>query len=107
CQLEASLPDHVVGRRRQRRPGRAAEDEPVVAALEQEREVRPSPFADPARRDGPRAQAVLVEERLDVLEDEERRLLVGHQALWPPSTTTTWPVTKSDAREARKTAAPF
>src|SRR4029077_5374240 len=33
----------------------------------------------------------------------------GHNtyAVWPPSTTRTWPVTKSEALDARKTAAPF
>ena len=100
-ELEASFADHVVRRGRERRPRRPAEDKAVVAALEQEGEIRAAALADPGRRDRSRAEAVLVEERLDVLEDEERRLLLGHQADWPPSTTTTWPVTKSEAREAR------
>jgi hypothetical protein len=100
-ELEARLPDHVVCRGRKRGPRRAAEDEAVVAALEQEGEVRPAALADPTRPDRPGAETVLVEEHLDVLEDEEGRLLLGHQADWPPSTTTTWPVTKSEAREAR------
>jgi hypothetical protein len=30
-----------------------------------------------------------------------------HYAVWPPSTTNKCPVTKSDALEARNTAAPF
>ena len=72
-ELEARLPHHVVRGRRQRRPRRAAEDEAGVVALEQEREVRAAALADPARAHRPRAEPVRVQERLDALEDEQRR----------------------------------
>ena len=50
-------------RRRQRRPRRASQHEPrPVFALEQEREVRAAPLADPLGTELHRAEAVLVEE---------------------------------------------
>ena len=92
-ELQARLADHVVCRGRQRRPRRPAEDEAAVVALEQEREVGAAALADPGRADGARAEAMLVEERLDVLEDQERRPRRRHQADWPPSTMSVCPVT--------------
>ena len=88
-ELESRLADHVVRRGRERRPRRAAEDEALAATLEQEGEVRAAALADPG--DGGRAGAepVLVQERLDPVERDE----VAHQADWPPSTISVWPVT--------------
>ena len=74
-ELEPRLAHHVVRGRRQRRSRRAAQHEPVGAALEQEGEVRAAAVADPARVDRPAAEAVLVEERLEPVEDQERRAL--------------------------------
>ena len=50
CELQPRLAHHVVRRRRQRRARRAAEHEPLGAALEQEGEVRAAADADPASR---------------------------------------------------------
>jgi hypothetical protein len=61
-----------VRRRRQRRPRRAAQHVAVVAALEQEAEVRPAGNADPLGAQRPGAEPVLVEKRLDTVEDDER-----------------------------------
>ena len=74
-ELQPRLADHVVCGRRQRRPRRAPQHEAVGAPLEQEREVRAAAVADPARRDRSAAEAVLVEERLEPVEDQERRAL--------------------------------
>ena len=48
--LQPRLAHHVVRRGRQRRPRRPAQDEALVAALEQEREVRAAAVADARRR---------------------------------------------------------
>ena len=74
-ELEARLTHHVVRGRRKRGPRRPTQDEAVVAALEEEREVRAASVADPLRPDRPLAEAVLVEERLQAVEDDERRAL--------------------------------
>ena len=71
--LEPSLAHHVVSRGRQRRPRRAAEHEALAAALDQEGEVRPTAVPDPSSGDRPRTELVLVQKRLDVLFDDQRR----------------------------------
>ena len=53
------------------RAGRLSEIPPEE--LEQEREVRAAALADPPRAHRPGAEAVLVEERLDAVEHEQRR----------------------------------
>src|SRR5581483_9135066 len=105
--LEPRLSDHVVGGGRQRGPRRPAQDEAAVVAFEQKGEVGAAALADPGRADGTRPEAALVQERLDAVEDEERRARLRHHADWPPSTMIVCPVTKSEAAEARKTTAPF
>ena len=74
-ELEPRLAHHVVGRRRERRPRRPAQDEASVVPLEQKREVRAATLADAAGAHRPRAEPVLVEEGFDVLEDQQRRLV--------------------------------
>ncbi len=73
-ELEPRLSHHVVGGGRQRRPRRPAQDESLLVPLQEKREVRAATLADAAGAHRPRAEPVLVEEALDVLEDEERRL---------------------------------
>ena len=67
-------------RGRQRRPRRATQDVApvaVLAALQEEAEVRAAADADPlARAPGP-TETVLVEERLDAVEDDQRREAVA------------------------------
>ena len=72
-ELEACLADDVVGRRRERWAWRTTEHERVGVALQQEREVRPSALADPLRAHVALSEPVLVQERADAVEHEERR----------------------------------
>src|SRR5713101_1055970 len=46
-------------------------------------------------------------EKADGRKGNIHALTFVYQAVCPPSTTSTWPVTWSEAAEARKTAAPF
>ena len=71
-ELQAGLAEHVVRRGRQRRPRRAPEHEPRPVPLDEEGDVRAA-GPDPAHRGRAAAEAVLVEEALDVLEHEQRR----------------------------------
>src|SRR4051812_4131543 len=54
-------------------PPRREEGARAAPALEQEREVRAAALADPRRRHRSGAEAVLVEEGADPVEDHERR----------------------------------
>jgi hypothetical protein len=65
-----------VGGGRERRPRRAAQDETVAAASEQERDVRVA-LADPLRLDRARAEAGRVEDRLERAQDEKGGQLEG------------------------------
>ena len=90
-ELEARLADHVVRRRRQRRPRRAAEDEARVAALEQEREVRAAALADPARRViGPEPSPC---SSRNASTRSSGTSVASPGGYWPPSTISVWPVT--------------
>jgi hypothetical protein len=73
---EPRLAQDVVGARRQGRPGRTADDEVAVAAAHEVRDVR-VPLAERLDLEVARAEPVLVEERLQRLDDEQRRALVG------------------------------
>jgi len=72
CVLDAGLAHHVVGPRGAVGTWGPPEHKPVAAALDQEGEVRSAAVADPARRDRAGPEAVAVEERLDVLRDQQR-----------------------------------
>ena len=73
---QARLAQHVVGARRQRRARRAAQHELLAAPLDQVGDVRVA-LADRARADLARAEPVLVEERLERVEHEQRRAAVS------------------------------
>ena len=73
-ELKPRFPHDVVGRGREWWTRGTSEHEPVGAALEEEREVRASPFTDPSRLDVAVAEVVLVEKRADAIEHEQRRL---------------------------------
>ena len=88
-ELEPRLAHHVVRRWGKWWTRRAAEDEALYVALEQEGEVRAAALADAGDRGRARAQPLRIEPRLDPLERNQ----VGHQADWPPSTISVWPVT--------------
>ena len=80
--LQPRLPDHVVGRGRERRAWGTAQHEPLAASLEQKGEVRAAAVADPRRGHRAGAEPVPVEERRDTLLDDQRGLrLVGHRAI--------------------------
>src|SRR4029453_15060614 len=60
-------------RRGQRRSRRPTEHVAPLVALEEEREVRAAPLPDAPSAQLPRAEAVLVGERANAVEDQERR----------------------------------
>ena len=73
-ELKRRLPHDIVRRRRQRRPGRSPQHVPrSVLPLEQEGEVRAAALADPVRLQRACSQSVLVEERADGFQDQQRR----------------------------------
>ena len=81
-ELQARLAHDVVRRGRQRRPWRPPQHVPrSVVALEQEGEVRAAALADPVRLQRARSQSVLVEERTDRFQDQQRRALVVRRAI--------------------------
>ncbi len=76
--LQSRFADHVVRRRREGRAWGTTQHEPLVAALDQEAEVRAAAVADPGRDDRPGPETVRVQERLDACLDDQRGL-VGHR----------------------------
>ena len=83
-QLQTGLAHDVVSRRRQWRPRRPAQNVPVAASLEQEREVRTSALTNPGGDDRPRPEAVVVEEVGYALQDEQRRMRQGGRLVLCP-----------------------
>ncbi len=71
-ELQSRLAHHVVRRGRERRARRATKHEPVVAALEQEGEVRAAAVADSVGVEWSLAELIRVEEALDPVEDDQR-----------------------------------
>ena len=72
--LQACLAGDIVRGSRIRGPRGPAEDEPLGVSLDQEGEVR-TPLTDDPRTELTRPKALLVHERADAVENEERRLL--------------------------------
>ncbi len=73
---EARLAQHVVGARRQRRPRRAAQHEAHIATVDAVRHVGVALADRRGFYGSPGAEAVLVEERRERLEHEQRNALV-------------------------------
>ena len=74
-ELESRFADHVVRGRGQWGPRRPPQDISLVAALEEEREVRAAAVPDPLGTNRALTEPVCVEESVEAVEDEKRRAL--------------------------------